>query len=91
VEPIVVLVVLPIVIGVLSELVFRATTHASLAAAIGTTVAVFVSLRFLASEGPWTWFAALLVTPLAIASALAAVILVYGRSHARRRRGRHDA
>jgi hypothetical protein len=39
----------------------------------------------------WTWLAVLLVSPLAIASALATVLLVYGRSQARRRRRRHDA
>lgn len=90
-EPVAVLVVLPIVIGVVSELVFRDATHASLAAALGTTLVVFACLRYLDSEGTWIWFAALLVSPLAIASALAAVILVYGRSQARRRRRRHDA
>ena len=40
VEPIAFLVLLPIVIGVVSELVFRDTTHATLAAAIGTAAAL---------------------------------------------------
>ena len=90
-EPIAFLVLLPIVIGVLSELVFRDTTHATLAAAIGTAAALMVSMWLLAPPELWTWLAVLLVSPLAIASALATVLLVYGRSQARRRRRRHDA
>lgn len=85
-EPVAVLVLLPILIGVVSELVFRDTTHASFAAALGTTLVVFLCLRMLDSEGTWNWLAALLVSPLAIASALATVVLVYGRSQVRRRR-----
>ena len=90
-EPIAFLVLLPIVIGALSELVFRDTTHAALAAAIGTAAALIVSMWLLAPPELWTWLAVLLVSPLAIASALATVFLVYGRSQARRRRRRHDA
>jgi hypothetical protein len=91
VEPVAVLIVLPILIGIVSELVFRDTNHASLAAALGTTFVVFLCLRLLDSEGTWNWLAALLVSPLAIASALAAVVIVYGRSQVRRRRNRRDA
>ena len=90
-EPFAVLVVLPIAIGIVSELIFRDTSHASLAAAIGTTIALFVCLQLLAPAGLWNWFAVLLVSPLAIASALAAVLILYGRSQVRRRRKRHDA
>lgn len=90
-EPIAFLVVLPIAIGIVSELVFRDTTHATLAAAIGTAAALFVSMWLLAPPELWTWLAVLLVSPLAIASALATVLVVYGRSQARRRRRRHDA
>lgn len=90
-EPIAFLVVLPIVIGIVAELVFRDTTHATLAAAIGTAIALVVSMRFLAAAELWTWLAVLLVSPLSIASALAAVLILYGRSQARRRRRRHDA
>jgi hypothetical protein len=91
VEPVAVLFVLPIVIGIVSELVFRDTAHASFAAALGTTLVVFLCLRLLDSEGTWNWLAALLVSPLAIASALAAVVIVYGRSPVRRRRKRPEA
>jgi hypothetical protein len=90
-EPIAVLVVLPIAIGIVSELLFRDTTHASFAAALGTTLVLFLCLRLLASDGLWNWLAVLLVSPLAIASALAAVLILYGHRHSRRRRRRHDA
>lgn len=90
-EPIAVLIVLPIVIGIVSELIFRDTTHATLAAAVGTAAALAICMWLLAPPELWTWLAVLLVTPLAIASALATVLIVYGRSQAHRRRRRHDA
>jgi Na+-driven multidrug efflux pump len=91
VEPLAVLVVLPIAIGIVSELVFRDTAHASLAAAIGTTLVVFLCLQLLAPAGLWNWLAVLLISPLAIASALAAVLILYGRTQSRHRGRRHDA
>ncbi len=90
-EPIAVLVVLPIAIGIVSELLFRDTTHASFVAAIATTLSLFICLRLLAPAGLWNWLAVLLVSPLAIASALAAVLILYGHKQSRRRRRRHDA
>ncbi len=91
VEPFAVLVVLPIVIGIVAELLFRDTAHASLAAAVATTLFLFVCLRLLAPAGLYNWLAVLLVSPLSIASALAAVLILYGHKHARRRRPRQDA
>jgi hypothetical protein len=90
-EPIAFLVLMPILIGIVAELIFRDTTHATLAAAIGTAAALIVSMWLLAPPELWTWLAVLLVSPLAIASALATVLIVYGRSQARRRRRRPDA
>jgi len=89
-EPLVVLVLLPVLIGVVSEMLFRDTTHASLAAAVGTTLVVFLCLWYLDPDGTWNWLAALLVSPLAIASALAAVLICYGRSQVPRRKNGHD-
>lgn len=88
-EPLVFLVVLPIAIGIVSELLFRDTAHASLAAAIATTIILFLSLQLLAPAGLYNWLAVLLVSPLSIAAALAAVLILYGHKHARRRR-RHN-
>ena len=90
-EPIAFLVLMPVLIGIVAELIFRDTTHATLAAAIGTATALIVSMWLLAPPELWTWLAVLLVSPLAIASALATVLIVYGRSQARRRRRRRDA
>ena len=90
-EPIAFLVLMPILIGIVAELIFRDTTHATLAAAIGTALALTASMWLLAPPELWTWLAVLLVSPLAIASALATVLIVYGRSQARRRRRRPDA
>ena len=90
-EPIAFLVLLPIVVGIVSELVFRDTTHASLVAAIATTTLLFLSLQLLAPAGLYNWLAVLLVSPLAIASTLAAVLIVYGHKQARRRRRRNGA
>jgi len=89
VEPLVFLVVLPIAIGIVSELLFRDTTHASFVAAIATTLFLFLCLRLLAPAGLYNWLAVLLVSPLSIAAALAAVLILYGHKHARRRR-RHN-
>jgi hypothetical protein len=91
VEPVAVLVVLPIVIGIVSELVFRDTAHASFAAALATTLLVFLCLRLLAPAGMWNWAATLLVSPLAIAAAITTVLVLYGRKESRRRRKRNGA
>lgn len=90
-EPFAVLVVLPIAIGVIAELLFRDTTHASFAAALATTLFLFVCLQLLAPAGLYNWLAVLLVSPLSIAAALAAVLILYGHKQARRRRRPPDA
>ncbi len=90
-EPLMILVVLPVLIGIVSERVFAATTQAALAAAIATAVLVFASLQWLAPGETWNTLAALLVSPLPIAFALGAVVVCCGRSHARRDRRRRGA
>ncbi len=90
-EPFAVLVVLPIVIGIVAELLFRDTAHASFAAALATTLFLFLCLRFLAPAGLYNWLAVLLVSPLSIAAALAAVLILYGHKQSRRRRRRNGA
>ncbi len=83
-EPLIILVLLPLLIGVVSERVFADTTTAALAAAIGTGALVYTSLKLLAPDETWNGLAALLVSPLPIALALGAVVICCGRSHARR-------
>jgi len=87
-QPLLVLVLLPVLIGVVSELVFRDARKASCAAMLGAALAVFLCLQAGDPDGTWNWLAALLVMPLPIAVALAAVVLYDGRSQVRRRRGR---
>ncbi len=90
-EPLLVLFVLPVLIGLVSEWIFRDTRQASVAATVGCVLFVYVCLKALDPDGTWNWLAALLVLPLPIAFALAAVIACWGRSPARRRRPARDA
>jgi hypothetical protein len=78
VEPLAVLVVMPVLVGVAAELVFRDTTRASLAAALMSSLAVYVCLATLDPGGTWNWLATFLVSPLAIALSLAAVLTSFG-------------
>lgn len=89
-EPLVVLVVLPIVVGLAAELVFRDTTRASLAATLLSSVAVYACFEFLDPGGTWNALAGFLVSPLVIAFSAATVLTLFGvlqgrRPHRRRR------
>jgi hypothetical protein len=88
-EPLVVLFVLPVLIGAASVAVFHDTTRASCVATFAAPLVVFCCLRSLDPDGEWNWLATLLVTPLTIAFALAAVMLLYGRSQVRKRHPRN--
>jgi hypothetical protein len=88
-EPVFVLFVLPVLIGILSERIFRDTRHASLAAAIASVLLVWLCVHSRAPDETWGWLASLLVSPLPIAFALVAVLYCYGRQEARDRR-RHE-
>jgi hypothetical protein len=87
-EPLLVLVLLPVLIGIAAELLFRDARNASCAATVGVALVVYLCLRAGDPGGTWNWLAAMLVMPLPIALALAAVVLLYGRSQVRRRRDR---
>ncbi len=89
-EPLVVLVVLPIVVGLAAELAFRDTTRASLAATLLSSAAVYACLEFLDPGGTWNALAGFLVAPLVIAFSAATVLTIFGvlqgrRPHRRRR------
>jgi hypothetical protein len=90
-EPLLVLVVLPMLVGIVAELAFRDAKRASLAAALGTTAIVCLSVQILDANAAWTWLAALLVSPLPIAFAVATALFLYGHLHARRRKKRNGA
>ena len=77
-KPFLVLVVMPVLIGIASELAFRDARKASLAATIGTTLAVCLCVQIFDPNAAWTWVAALLVSPLPIAFAVATALFLYG-------------
>ena len=88
-QPLAVLVVLPVVIGIAAELVFRDTARASLAAALLSSLAVYGCLATLDPGGTWNGLATFLVSPLAIAFA-ATVLTCFGYREGRHRhRKRH--
>ena len=86
VEPVIVLILLPMAVGALAELAFRDAKRASLAAAVGTTLAVVLAVQALDRNEGWAWVAALLLSPLPIALAIATVLFWYGRTTKRVRR-----
>jgi hypothetical protein len=88
-SPLLVLVVFPILVGVAAEYVFRDARRATLAAAVGAAAVTCLSIQFLDSTATWSWLAALLVSPLPIAFAVASAIFWYGHLHGRRPRRRH--
>ena len=90
-EPVLVLILLPVAIGALAEATFRDARRASLVAALGSTLAVGVAVQALDRNESWSWIAAVLVSPLPIALAVATVLFWYGRTTVRRRTRRHGA
>lgn len=81
----VVLFVLPVLIGIASERVFRDTTRSTLAATLGAPTVMYLCLDVFDPTGTWNWLATLLVSPLVIALALASVLFCFGRPPRRRR------
>ena len=90
-EPLAVLVVLPVLVGVAAELLFRDTSRASLAAAVMSSLSVYACLALRDPGGTWNGLATFLVSPLAIAFSLATVLTVFGHREGRHRNHRHHA
>jgi hypothetical protein len=89
-EPFAVLIVLPVIVGVAAELLFRDTSRASLAAAVTSSLCVYACLKLLDPDGRWNGLATFLVSPLAIAFSLATVLTCFGYLEGRQRhRRRH--
>jgi hypothetical protein len=86
-EPFLALFLLPVLFGVAAARIVRETRHASLLAAIASTLLVYVWVEWRDPAGTWNWLVALLVSPLVIAFSLTAVFVCYGRSDARKRGG----
>lgn len=87
----VVLFVLPVLIGLAAQRLFRDTTRATFAATLAAPLVMYVSLHELDPTGTWNWLATLLASPLVIALALATVLFCFGRSQLPKRRRRRDA
>jgi len=87
-EPLIVLVVIPVMIGVVAELLFRNARAATLAATLGTLALIALTVHVLGSDTGWGWFAALLVSPLPIACSVATALLAYGHLQERHRHKR---
>jgi hypothetical protein len=89
-QPLAVLVALPVLIGVAAELLLRDASRASLAAAVLSAFAVYSCLAALDPGGEWNALATFLVAPLAIAFSLATVLACFGfREGRHRQRKRH--
>jgi hypothetical protein len=87
-QPFTLLLLLPILIGIVAYLAFHDVRNAAGAAMAGTALALYGALYALDPSGTWNWLAGLLVLPLPVSLALAAVVLMHGRLQRRRRHGR---
>jgi hypothetical protein len=85
VEPVLVLVLLPVAVGALAEAVFRDAKRASIAAALGAALGVVLAVQALDRNESWSWIAALLVSPIPVALAIATALFWYGRTTKRLR------
>ena len=84
-QPLLVLVVMPLAVGVLAAVTFRDTRRASLAAALVSTAILYGCLSTLNPSGEWTILATFLVSPLTLAFTLLAVLVMFGHRHLQRR------
>jgi hypothetical protein len=84
-KPLLVLIFLPVLIGVVTTVLFRGIRSASFAATIGSPIVVYLCFKTLDPDGTWSWLAAVLVAPLVISMALITVLLWFGRSRVRKR------
>jgi hypothetical protein len=84
-KPLLILVLLPVLIGMVSNTLFRGIRSATLAAAIAAPVVVYACFKWLDPDGTWGWLAALLVSPLVMSFALVTVLLWFGRHRTRKR------
>lgn len=89
-KALVVLVVVPVLIGIAAELVFHDARRASLAATLGSALAVALSVQALDATAEWSWVAAVLVVPVPIAFAVGTALLIYGHWQGGRHGRWHD-
>ena len=89
-QAIVILFVLPLVVGIVSQFLLRDAKRASLAAVAGTLVTLALCVDTLDPAGRWSWIAGLMVSPLPIAVAVAGVLVCHGRQEGHRRWKQHQ-
>ena len=90
-EPLAVLVVLPVLVGLAAELLLRDPSRASMVAAILSSLSVYACLAVLDPGGRWNGLATFLVSPLAIAFSLATVLACFSYLEGRRPHRRRHA
>ena len=90
-KALVLLLVLPVLIGFASEMIFRDAKRASFAAALGSGIVVVLGVIVLDPAGTWNWVAALLVSPLPMALGVVTVLYCYGRLQMRKPNHGHGA
>jgi hypothetical protein len=82
---------LPVLIGVVSNALFRAVRSATFFATLGAPIVVYLCFLYLDPDNTWSWFAALLVAPLVISTALVTVLVWFGRHRPRKRSSSNGA
>ena len=83
-QPLAVLIVLPVLVGLACALAMRDTLRASSTAALASPLAVFACLQLLAPEAGWNWLGTIMVAPFATGFAVVAVLSYHGRSPERK-------
>ena len=79
-QPIAVLILLPVLMGWVCALAMRDTIRASSTAALASPLAVFLCLQMLAPETGWNWLSTIMVAPFATGLAVVAVLAHHGRA-----------
>jgi hypothetical protein len=88
-QPVIVLLILPFLIGLAARLTFRETSIALLLATLFAPLMVYGCIVALDPYDSWNWLAALLVAPLVVAVAVCTVLAGTG-GRRRERRWRHS-
>ncbi|HVO87951.1 MAG TPA: hypothetical protein VMV45_05385 [Casimicrobiaceae bacterium] len=90
-QPLIVLLFLPCLIGLAARLTFRETSTALLLATLASPLVVYGCIVALNPNDSWNWLAALLVAPLVVAMALSTVLIGSGRRRTRQQRRWHHS
>jgi ribose/xylose/arabinose/galactoside ABC-type transport system permease subunit len=93
-QPLLVLFVAPVFCGFLASLLFHRVRVAFFVATLAAPTLIFAVVKVMDPHEPWSAFATMLMSPLAIALAVITVFLCSGRKRVRSRRrwqpGKHE-